>query len=150
MRPRGAIEVLRLDFETSLFVTGAVLKSALRNSSQTGGGSWQRVDPGDAVGSVMSNTTTVVSSVTNNSLLTDVEVVPSIFSPNGDGINEEVNVSFNVVRVGDDSPVKATISDLSGRVLQTIREDAGSAREPIRFPGMDAMETDGMCLRAFI
>ena len=123
VRPRGAIEVLRLDFETSLFVTGAVLKSALRNSSQTGGGSWQRVDPGDAIGSVMSNTTTVVSSVTNNSLLTDVEVVPPIFSPNGDGINEEVNVSFNVVRVGDDSPVKATISNLSGRVLQTIREE---------------------------
>ena len=123
VRPRGAIEVLRLDFETSLFVTGAVLKSALRNSSQTGGGSWQRVDPGDAIGSVMSNTTTVVSSVTNNSLLTDVEVVPPIFSPNGDGINEEVNVSFNVVRVGDDSPVKATISDLSGRVFQTILEE---------------------------
>jgi len=123
VRPRGAIEVLRLDFETSLFVTGAVLKSALRNSSQTDGGSWQRVDPGDAIGSVMSNTTTVVSSVTNNSLLTDVEVVPPIFSPNGDGINEEVKVSFNVVRVGDDSPVKATISDLSGRVFQTIIEE---------------------------
>ncbi len=123
VRPRGAIEVLRLDFETSLFVTGAVIKAALRNSSQAGGGSWQRIDPGDALGSVMSNTTTVVSSVANNSLLTEVDVAPPIFSPNGDGINDAVHFSFNVVRVGDDSPVVLTISDLGGRALRQIREE---------------------------
>ena len=46
IQPNGSTEVLRLDFETSLFVTGAVLQAALRNSSTDGGGAWQRIDPG--------------------------------------------------------------------------------------------------------
>ncbi len=120
--PNGDIEVLRLDFETSLFVTGAVLQASVRNSNESGGGSWQRVDPGDALEHINSNTTTVVSSVANNSLLTDVEVRPAIFSPNGDGINDQTLFAFKVVRVGDDSPVTATIYDFSGRQVRQVTE----------------------------
>ncbi len=120
--PNGNTEVLRLDFETSLFVTGAVLQASLRNSAEVGGGTWQRIDSGDALSQVIGNTTTVVSSVANNSLLTDVVVSPAVFSPNGDAINDRVTFAFNVVRVGDDSPVAATIYDLSGRLVRQITE----------------------------
>ncbi|MDP6698637.1 MAG: hypothetical protein QGH25_03240 [Candidatus Latescibacteria bacterium] len=120
IRPRGAVQVVRLDFETSLFVTGAVLQASLRNSGE--GDAWQRVDPGEALGDVLSNTTTLVASVSNTALLTDVLISPQVFSPNGDGINDATMFSFNVVRVGDDSPVVATIFDLSGRRLRTIAE----------------------------
>jgi hypothetical protein len=120
IRPRGAVQVVRLDFETSLFVTGAVLQASLRNSVE--GDAWQRVDPGEALGDVLSKTTTLVASVSNTALLTNVLISPQVFSPNGDGINDATMFSFNVVRVGDDSPVVATIFDLSGRRLRTIAE----------------------------
>ncbi|NKB69067.1 MAG: hypothetical protein GKR89_18520 [Candidatus Latescibacteria bacterium] len=119
--PQGAIDVLRLDFETSLFVTGAVLRASLRHSGQEGGGSWQRVDPGDALPQIISNTTTLVSSIKQKSLLTDIEVSPA-FSPNGDGINDQALFAFKVVRVGDDSPVEVSVHDLNGRRVRLIAE----------------------------
>jgi hypothetical protein len=122
IRPNDGTEVLRLDFETSLFVTGVVLQASLRNSSEAEGGTWQRIDSGDALSQIVSNTTTVVSSVANNSLLTDVQVTPAVFSPNGDAINDQVVFAFNVVRVGDDSPVAATIYDFSGRQVRRVTE----------------------------
>lgn len=120
--PNSNMEVLRLDFETSLFVTGAVLQASLRNSNEAGGGTWQRIDSGDALSQIISNTTTVVSSVANNSLLTDVQVSPAVFTPNGDAINDQVEFTFNVVRVGDDSPVAATIYDFSGQQVRRVTE----------------------------
>ena len=120
--PQGAIEVVQLDFETSLFVTGAVLRASLRHSGEDGGGSWQRVDPGDALPQIVSNTTTLISSIKQKSLLTDVEVRPAAFSPNGDGINDQALFAFKVVRVGDDSPVEVSIHDLNGRRVRLIAE----------------------------
>ena len=123
IQPNGSTEVLRLDFETALFVTGAVLQAALRNSSEDGGGSWQRIDPGEALTQVVGNTTTIIAAVEHNALLTDVAVLPEAFSPNGDGINDRTVFAFNVVRVGDDSPVAAEIYDLGGRQIRRLAQE---------------------------
>lgn len=121
IRPNGSTEVLRLDFETALFVTGAVLQAALRNSGADGG-AWQRIDPGEALSQVVGNTTTIVAAVEQNALLMDVAVRPAAFSPNGDGINDRTVFAFNVVRVGDDSPVAAVIYDLGGRPMRRLAQ----------------------------
>ena len=78
IQPNGSTEVLRLDFETALFVTGAVLQAALRNSSADGG-AWQRIDPGEALTQVVGNTTTIVAAVEHNALLTNVAMLPEVF-----------------------------------------------------------------------
>jgi hypothetical protein len=119
IEPNSGTDIVRLDFETSLFVTGAVLQASLRNGAEAGGGTWQRVDPGDALRTVLSNTTTVVSGVGNKSLFTEVEV-PEAFSPNGDGTNDQALFTFKVVRVGDASPVEAVIYDMGGRPVRRI------------------------------
>lgn len=121
VQPNGSTEVLRLDFETALFVTGAVLQAALRNSGADGG-AWQRIDPGEALPQVIGNTTTIVAAVEQNALLMDVAVRPAAFSPNGDGINDRTVFAFNVVRVGDDSPVAAEIYDLGGRPMRRLAQ----------------------------
>ena len=137
--PDDDVEILRLDFATALFATGAVLRAALRDSDAQGGGTWQRVDPGDALEHIPGNTTTVISSFQSQSLLTDVAVQPPTFSPNGDGINDRTFFVFKVVRVGDDSPVQAAIYDLGGRRVRTIDErrplSAGSYQ--IGWEGLD-------------
>ena len=123
IQPNGSTEVLRLDFETALFVTGAVLQASLRNSGADGGGAWQRIDPGEALTQVIGNTTTIIAAVEHNALLTDVVVLPTAFSPNGDGINDRTVFAFNVVRVGDDSPVAAEIYDLGGRPIRRLAQE---------------------------
>ena len=120
--PDGAIEILRLDFTAALFATGAVLQASLRNSDAAGGGTWQRVDPGEVLAHIPGNTTTVVSSFESQALLTDVAVRPAVFSPNGDGINDRTFFFFKVVRVGDDSPVEAAVYHLDGRRVRVLGE----------------------------
>ena len=139
IQPNGSTEVLRLDFETSLFVTGAVLQAALRNSSTDGGGAWQRIDPGEALTQVVGNTTTIVAAVEHNALLTDVAVLPEAFSPNGDGINDRTVFAFNVVRVGDDSPVAAAIYDLGGRQIRRLTQERPFSTGPyeVEWDGRD-------------
>ena len=120
--PDSAVEILRLDFTAALFATGAVLQASLRNSAAADGGTWQRVDPGDVLAHIPGNTTTVVSSFESQALLTEVAVRPAVFSPNGDGINDQTFFLFKVVRVGDDSPVEAAVYHLDGRRVRVLGE----------------------------
>ena len=119
--PSSEVEVVRLDFSTALFSTGAVLQASLQHSAE-GEGGWQRVDPGEAVAEVVSNTTTLVGKVASGPLVQSVSVEPTAFTPNGDGINDEASFRFTVVKVGDDSPVEVLIYDLQGRLIRRLAE----------------------------
>ena len=119
--PSSGVEVVRLDFSTALFSTGAVLQASLQHSVE-GEGGWQRVDPGEAVAEVVSNTTTLVGNVASGPLVQSVSVEPTAFTPNGDGINDEASFRFTVVKVGDDSPVEVHIYDLQGRLIRRLVE----------------------------
>lgn len=118
--PRSGIEVLRLDFNTTLFAGGAQLKAALQD--QASGGGWQRVDAGDALESIESNTTTLVGQEKRRVLFTDVAVVRPVATPNGDGINDEAVIGFSVLRVADDSAVEMQLYDVTGRPIRRIVE----------------------------
>lgn len=140
--PRSGVEILRLDFRTALFSAGTLLRASLQNSG-AGEGTWQRVDPGDASGQVASNTTTLVGAVKTKRLITDVAVLPGSFTPNGDGINDELTITFKVVRVGDDSPVEIQLFDLAGRRLRRIVERRGvsTGQYEVRWDGRDDQGT---------
>ena len=119
--PNQGIDLLRLDFRTALFASGAVLRPAVRNSDQ-GADTWQRADPGDVLAAVQGNTTTIVSTLKIKKLITGIEVQPLVFTPNGDGINDEVIFSFRVTRLSSSSPVEVTVYDLSGRAVRHLAE----------------------------
>lgn len=121
IRPNAGVEIVRLDFRTALFGIGAVLRASLQHSAG-GEGTWQRVDPGNALDAVAGNTTTLVGDPTHEELLLDVEVRPPAFTPNGDGVNDRTVFALKVVRLDDDGPLQVAIYDLSGRLMRQLAE----------------------------
>jgi len=119
--PGAGSELIRLDFRTALFAAGAVLNAALQRGGK-GGDTWQRIDPGDAVADLPGNSTTLVGAFGGSALIDEVQAVPPLFTPNGDGVNDEVQFRFRVVRVGDGSPVLVHIHDLGGRLVRSLTE----------------------------
>jgi flagellar hook assembly protein FlgD len=97
-----------------------VLKPLLQKRGEDS--SWQRVDAGNAFVLGEGNTTTLVGSVGRKELIRDVAVLPRVFSPNGDGVNDETTFEFTVIRVGDSSPAEVTVFDLSGRLVRHLVE----------------------------
>ena len=138
VKPSG-IEVLRLDFRTALFTTGAQLQAAVKRT-RDGEDAWQRVDPGDALASVDSEAITLIGEATGGGLLAGVDLSSPVITPNGDGINDEALFSLNVVRVADGSPVDLQIHDLGGRLVRriTVHGSAGTGLYEIAWDGLDA------------
>jgi flagellar hook assembly protein FlgD len=48
-------------------------------------------------------------------------------TPNGDGINDALEISFDVLKVIDARPIEARICDLHGRLVRTLNNAPGVA-----------------------
>jgi hypothetical protein len=134
--PDTGIEIVRLDFRTSLFSAGMQLRAAARTSQDP----WQWVNPGDAMAAIDGNSTTLVGAFDNKQLIRNLTVVPRAFSPNGDGINDEVRFEFSVLLVDGESPVAVQIFDLSGRLVRRLvdRHAVSSGDYSVPWDGRDA------------
>ena len=66
--------------------------------------------------------TTVLSPLVlgGGQLLDDVELAPSPFTPNGDGINDELSVRYSLLSLAAGRPVGISVHDLSGRLVRVI------------------------------
>jgi len=79
----------------------------------------QQVRPGNATFRFSGDALTVKTPVSGN-LLVDVEVEPNPFTPNGDGINETLSVSYKLRQVTVKRPVFLRIYDLAGRLVAEL------------------------------
>ena len=55
-------------------------------------------------------------------LLADLEVSPQTATPNGDGINDEIVFSFDLLQITGEVPLSLEVYDLSGRLRRVIYE----------------------------
>ncbi|MSR84104.1 MAG: hypothetical protein EXS58_14470 [Candidatus Latescibacteria bacterium] len=53
-------------------------------------------------------------------LLINVEAVPLVFTPNGDGINDQAAIHYDITNIVRPSPVEIRICDLSGRLVRHL------------------------------
>ena len=85
----------------------------------------QRVDVGDAYAEVASSTNAVRLPV-GARLLANVAMGPLALTPNGDGVNDELRVEFDLVNVLAARWIGLRIFDLAGRLVW-VREEEGEA-----------------------
>ena len=110
-------------FETTVFGYNTFFTGSLGHSGFDG--LWQRVDDGDANG-VEDSETTVVLALERGKLLGDLETDGS-FTPNGDGINDVMEVGFSLLRLGSPIPVQVEVYDLGGRLVNRLSDEARTA-----------------------
>ena len=131
------IEVLRLDFTGRLFSVGGQVQAFAQFAGDGDAETvWQQVDGGDAAEGVDSNSLLVVGVQKRRQLMTAFDV-PAVFTPNGDGVNDELVLRFAVVLVGASRAVEVSVFDLSGRLVRTLRQQEAVGA------GEYAMEWDG-------
>ena len=125
------VEAVRVDFHGVLYSTGGRLQALLRNSE--GEGVWQRVDE-----SVPGSSLQLVAQPERKELFLDL-AIPRVFSPNGDGINDEFIMQFTVVLLGSSTAVEAEIFDLSGRRVRRLTQQwvVSTGRYSIPWDGRD-------------
>jgi hypothetical protein len=66
-----------------------------------------------------------------------LQVVPSVFSPNGDGINDRVQIRFALFKAVDASP-SVRIFDLAGREVAALTSLGAGVLQSFSWGGLDA------------
>ncbi|MCC7265443.1 MAG: hypothetical protein IT369_23305 [Candidatus Latescibacteria bacterium] len=112
-------ELVEVRFRATLYGNSASFRGLVQDSAAPG--LWQRVDAADPTDLVDSQTTTVVA-LEGVEVIQNFRVGSRVVTPNGDGVNDELVFSFDVVRVNAERPVSAAIYDLSGRLVNQISE----------------------------
>ena len=118
-------------------MSGTEFQVSLGNTSLPS--AWQRVDPGDATYLTSSGSLTVMGEMATE-VLSEVEIAPNPFTPNGDGINDVLAVGFELTKVNVATEVEVEILALDGRSVRTLREvlsHPGGVHR-IEWDGMDA------------
>ena len=115
--PAEAHALIEVQFESQSFREGIEFISFVR-ASDSDEGVFQRVDTDarDATELVDSSTTRVSLMALLGSLIQDVVLTP-VFTPNGDGINDELLVHFALLKVLEERPLGVAFYDLGGRLV---------------------------------
>ena len=100
---------------------------------------FRSVSAGDATGLVASQSLVAVTDLSNDELLSDVDVNPSFCTPNGDGTNDEVAIRATVFSVREGGRLRVELFDLSGRRLRDLSEERTrpSGEYDLRWDGRD-------------
>ena len=129
-------DVFEVRFSTEVFLKGTSFDVFLVNTAR--GGVRQQVHRGDAVGSEESEEMRVMVPVETRTV-GGVTIHPKVFSPNGDGTNDEVEIWFSVFNVDGTRDVYVEILDLGSRIVRRLG-DVGSyvsGRHVVRWDGRD-------------
>jgi len=73
----------------------------------------------------------------SDNLVSNFKIEPNPFTPNGDGINDEMTVTFDVQRLLTPKPVRLEVFDLNGRRLHLIERALSSGGYSQRWDGRD-------------
>ena len=67
----------------------------------------------------------VVTVPVQDRLVGDVQITPAIITPNGDGLNDEMNIDFLIFHIDRAQPITVKVHDLSGRIVREVMAQRG-------------------------
>lgn len=128
-------ELLELRFTSSVFLQSTRFDVFLQDSRQDASVR-QRVDPGDASEAIESSTN-VVSLPVSRSLLANVTLSARTITPNGDSVNDALQVDIDLVNVLEERPLSLQIYDLAGTLRYENVLDGLAGQQSLRWDGVD-------------
>lgn len=81
----------------------------------------QLVDAGDATNAYSGDGLTVTFPFTQH-LISSIRIVPNPFTPNGDGINDQLHIAYAILNLTEAREVTLAIYDLAGHEVCQVRE----------------------------
>lgn len=111
-------QVYAFRFRTKVFLQSTQFKARLESSDRPGLS--QETIAGNASGAVATQSLVVVSELEDANLLENVEVAPAIFTPNGDGINDQAQILVDIFHLERPKELGIAILDLSGRRVRDL------------------------------
>ena len=107
-------ELVEVDFQTAVYRVGTTFSGRVFDSERAFEVS-QRVAPGDADPLVDSNSLTVRLTEVGRGSVQNLRVMPPVFTPNGDGACDDVDIVYDLVNLTGTVPVSLHVYDLAGR-----------------------------------
>ena len=110
--------IYEIKFRTKVFLQSTTFTTELERASRPG--RVQLVSDGDASSLIASQSLVVVSDIEQTRLLEQVAVVPPVFTPNGDGINDVAGIELSVFHLEGAVDLQVAVYDLSGRRVRDL------------------------------
>lgn len=127
--------LVRLRFAAQLYLPGTRLAVAVRQSQPPT--AWQEADGGDVTG-LSPAKGLAIRARGAAAAIAQVEIAPNPFTPNGDGINEEVEIAFSLFRVQAARSLVVRVYTLAGRPVRQLAARATGGRQQFVWDGRDA------------
>jgi hypothetical protein len=124
---------VQVSFTTKLVRNASVVELDLGSSDSPG--LWQDVEPA----SRRSNVVLLPDLLTSDKLIDDLQISSSVFTPNGDGVNDQLELSF-VVFKADTAEPHVDVLDLAGRNITRLQ---GRTEGPTRHFSWDGTDAAG-------
>ena len=128
-------ELIEIVFQTEVFRFGTVFRGRVFDSSRLQEPR-QHVAAGDADELVDSNTLSVGLADLGQSSIQALQLSSPVATPNGDGVNDAIDISFDLVNLSGAVPVTLSLYDLAGRkVVDLLTEPSTSGRQSATWDG---------------
>ena len=134
-------KLIEVEFDTRVVRYGTEFTGWVFDSNSTG--VKQLIDPGEANLAYPGNALGVRTDNVGTGLIVAVEIGPSPFTPNGDGINDVVSFRFQIHELSAPRVLDLTVFDLSGRVVrrlsvgEVVRGVFGGSAGSLQWDGRD-------------
>ena len=130
-------EVVEVDFSGEIFRYGATFAGRVFDS-QTPQEIWQPVQPGDATALRDGNTLSVQALALGSRVLGALDLAGGVFTPNGDGVNDRLDIAYDLLKLVAPTPVVVQVRDVAGGLVREVYhglDAAGRHRRP--WDGLD-------------